>query len=133
MSKIDPELIKLTNEVAKTFVTTYYTALDTHRGTLAGFYQPSASIVWNGTPLSGGDAFAHFFATMPVSVTDVQSYDAHPIGGTPAMVSLSVSGTVKYGAGAKEQRGFSETVVLVGDGEGTGRGKWRIGSQGFRV
>ncbi|KAI5838898.1 hypothetical protein DFP73DRAFT_562563 [Morchella snyderi] len=125
--------IRLAAEGAKRFVETYYPALNSDRTTLASFYHPAASIVWNGNPIASGEAFAAFFASMPDSHYDVQSYDAQPmqfdVKGSCSFV-LIVSGSVKYGE-LKEQRGFSETFVLKPvEVQPT---RYLISTQGFRL
>lgn len=93
-----------------------------------------AAIVWNGNAFAGGEAFATFFGTMPLSFYDVQCFDAHPIlpdGLGTCSVSLTVSGVVKYGD-SKEQRGFSETFVLMPEQAGQAT-KFKISAQAFRL
>jgi NTF2-related export protein 1/2 len=107
--------------------------LNLERPTLEAYYHPNAAIAWNGNAITGGAAFSSFFATMPKSFYDAQSYDAHPLisdGMGNCSVMLSVSGAVKYGE-SKEQRGFSETFVLKPvSGQPA---KFKISAQSFRL
>ncbi|KAF8247444.1 NTF2-like protein [Wilcoxina mikolae CBS 423.85] len=129
----DSSLIKIATDAARRFVESYYPALNDNRSYLDSYYHPNAAIVWNGNPITGGMDFATFFATMPTSHYDVQSFDAHPMGSDgmgSCSVVLSVSGVVKYGEN-KEQRGFSETFVLKPE---LGQvAKFKISAQGFRL
>ncbi|CCX07919.1 putative nuclear transport factor 2 [Pyronema domesticum] len=129
----DAKLIKTASDAARRFVESYYPALNDNRSSLDTYYYPDAAITWNGNAILGGGNFATFFATMPTSHYDVQSFDAHPVA-VDAMgncsVMLNVSGSVKYGE-SKEMRGFGETVILRPE-EGNPT-KFKISAQGFRL
>lgn len=126
-------VLTLFTKGAKRFVETYYPALESERSSIASYYHVPASIVWNGNPIAGGEEFAAFFASMPASHFDVQSYDAQPMqadGVAGCDFALIVSGSVKYGE-AKELRGFSETFVLKPvEIQPT---RYLISTQGFRL
>lgn len=118
---------------AKLFVQQYYTALDSDRGSIPGYYHPNATIAWNGNAMTGGDAFLAMFQEMPYTHYDVQSYDAQPMGTNEkgsTSVMLTVSGTVKYGPSSQKPRGFSETIILHPEEMHSMR--FKIGSQSFR-
>jgi len=129
----DSPAIKVAADAARHFVDRFYPALNDSRASLSSYYHSNAAIVWNGNPITGGEAFSTFFTTMPTAFYDVQSFDAHPLpsdrmGGCSIM--LMVSGAVKYGE-SKEQKGFSETFVLRSEqGRPT---KFKISAQGFRL
>ncbi|KAA8905535.1 putative nuclear transport factor 2 [Sphaerosporella brunnea] len=129
----DPKLINIATDAARHFVDTYYPALNHERQTLEAFYHSNASIAWNGNAISGGAAFSSFFATMPKSFYDPQSFDAQPLvsdGMGSCSVMLIVSGAVKYGE-SNEQRGFSESFVLKP--EPGSQSKFKIAAQTFRI
>ncbi|PWW76223.1 NTF2-like protein [Tuber magnatum] len=127
--------IKASADGATKFTDSYYEAINTKRASLENFYDPNASIVWNGNPMTGGVAFAAFFERMPATHYDVQSYDSQPMlvpgtTGGPCNYMVIVSGSVKYGD-SKEQRGFSETFVLKPSS--TDPNRYVVATQGFRL
>ncbi|KAE8212812.1 hypothetical protein CF327_g3589 [Tilletia walkeri] len=119
----DRDLISFCTKSAETFVSAYYAATDSPNRVrlLPNLYLPTASIVWNGTPVpaasaadasaqlaNGGGAaeksvggenggFAALLAVMPGSKHEVASFDAHPIGwgtgpdGIPALRSILIN------------------------------------------
>jgi len=139
-------LIKLSAEAAKTFTAAFYTALDNDRAQLSKFYGPNAGIVWNGNPVSSGAEFTAFYAKMPPTKFEVQSYDAQPIkpdGRGSCSFLLLVSGQVRIGteepssssssspSSAPPLRGFSDTFVMQPDIKEPTR--FLISTQGFRL
>lgn len=130
---------------AKTFTTEFYTALDNDRAQLSRFYGPNAGIVWNGNPVSSGAEFTAFYAKMPPTKFEVQSYDAQPIkpdGRGSCSFLLLVSGQVRIGpegssssstpaSSAPPVRGFSDTFVMQPDIKEPTR--FLIATQGFRL
>jgi len=131
-------LIKLSAEAAKTFTTAYYAALDNDRARLSRFYGPNAGIVWNGNPVSSGAEFSAFYAKMPPTKFEVQSYDAQPIkpdGRGSCSFLLLVSGQIRMGpeesSSSAPPRGFSDTFVMQPDIKEPTR--FLIATQGFRL
>ncbi|KAG0641079.1 hypothetical protein HOY80DRAFT_955977 [Tuber brumale] len=129
--------IKASADGATKFIGSYYEAINTNtkRASLENFYHPNASIVWNGNPMTGGEAFARFYEHMPATHYDVKSYDSQPMlvpgtSGGPCNYMVIVSGSVKYGD-SKEQRGFSETFVLKPSA--TDPNQYVVATQGFRL
>ncbi|KAK0523131.1 hypothetical protein OC834_006021 [Tilletia horrida] len=105
----DRELVSFSVKSAETFVSAYYAATDSPNRVrlLPILYSPTASIVWNGTPIppasEDGDASAQqvagtapvnggadgagktgglaaLLAAMPGSKHEVSNFDAHPVG-----------------------------------------------------
>ncbi|KAK0568974.1 hypothetical protein OC861_001411 [Tilletia horrida] len=111
---------------AEDFVRAYYAATDSPNRVrvVPLLYSPTASIVWNGTPVpavgdaaaagpsngaeaganAGSGGLAALLASMPGSKHDVTTFDAHPLGwgtgadGIPALRSIlvNVSGIVQH-------------------------------------
>ncbi|KAI5805374.1 hypothetical protein DFH27DRAFT_651749 [Peziza echinospora] len=130
----DVALTKLTVEAAKTFVGDYYNVLDQERGRIASFYAPNAGIVWNGNTITSGGEFAAFYAKMPPTQFDVQSYDAQPTnpdGRGSCSFLLMVSGSVTIGPASTEVRAFNETFLMKPDA--TDNTRFLIATQGFRL
>ncbi|KAK4936378.1 hypothetical protein LTR66_003863 [Elasticomyces elasticus] len=158
-------LTRVSTEAAETFADAYYTSLTSSRSTLSTFYAPQTTlpngkllptILWNGTSIPTPTAFQSLFAaeSMPYTYFEVQSLNAHvlnpslePIDDDRAgknkienniSVLVQVSGYVRL-IERKEgpMRGFSDTLVLVPNREGT-RGKssvgrrWVVQSQNLR-
>ena len=123
---------------AKSFVESYYIALQSARATIESFYTAEATttdgtslpiIVFNGNPIPGGAAMQKIFDEMPPAKYGVQCYDCQVIN--PNFVTekcqdkanksvrnmsilVSVSGYVKFREPREaEMRTFSETFILV--------------------
>ena len=108
-------------------------------------------IVWNGNTISNPALLQKIFEEqMPQARHEVQGYDCqvlnphyNPEGiqgqtsasGRDISILLTVTGMVKYGEPkAAEPQGFSENFVLIPDlSVGSGRPKWLIQSQNFRL
>lgn len=158
---------KVASDAATSFVDSYYDVLNNCRkGQLAHFYtsissklvaagvKPDISI--NGLVLSSVDELDTLLDKQgsPV-VYEVQAFDAHPVSpnyvigapdttlsdkGDRVMVSVQVSGTVRYGKGEDaELKAFNDAFVLVPHWEAQGRNpprglkRWLVASQNYRV
>ncbi|KAK6334827.1 hypothetical protein TWF718_010273 [Orbilia javanica] len=113
-------LIQLSYSAAKTFVTNYYTDLQTARTKLKAYYTPTPTISWNGNNLSGGAADVEKLHTeMAAATYEVQCFDAQPLmpnGRGQCSILLVTNGYVKFGDEKDApSRGFSETITLEPD------------------
>lgn len=124
---------------AKTFVDTYYKALNTSRANIASFYIPTSTmpdgkslpvIVYNGNILLDQIALQKMFQEqIPLAHHEVQDYDCQVVNphyvvegtqgsaantGKNMTILITISGYVKYGeVRSATMRGFSENIVLV--------------------
>lgn len=95
-------------DAAARLIDTYYNILDKERHKLPQVYRETSAIVYQGQPFSG-PAFAHFYASMPITRHSMQSYDCHQMaeGG----MLLTSSGWLRL-ADEKEMHGFAQSFVL---------------------
>ncbi|KAL1965937.1 hypothetical protein VTN77DRAFT_5070 [Rasamsonia byssochlamydoides] len=154
---------KVSTDGATDFVQSFYSALQSNRGSIATFYSPVPStILFNGNVVADGAAVQDIFVNqLPPTRFEVQSFDCQVINRhypTPTAtgvklptqttakdmsILVTVSGYVQFGESRDTpQRGFSETFVLVpnpaagsaGAGaKGKGKKEWLIQSQNFRL
>jgi len=77
--------IEIATRAADHFTRLFYTTYDsdTRLADLPQFYRPTSSLTWNGTPFSGVDGIRSLIENMPPTKHEIQSFDCHPIPGTP--------------------------------------------------
>uniref|UniRef100_A0A914V2N7 NTF2-related export protein n=1 Tax=Plectus sambesii TaxID=2011161 RepID=A0A914V2N7_9BILA len=115
-------------QAALKFSKLYYDAFDRRRNVVNKMYTDSASLVWNGEAVVGRDNIATFLDNLPDSEHSLKSLDSQTVNdqimnGQKTMLLLS-AGTVMYSG---RQRSFSQTIILVNEGE-----VWKIASDRFR-
>ncbi|XP_033631601.1 NTF2-related export protein 2-like [Asterias rubens] len=115
----------------KEFHKLFYEKFDKRRNLLNKLYMDTATMVWNGNPLEGGEAIIKFLDQLPTSEHTIDSLDCQPIpaaitqGQTTVMVI--VGGWVKF-EGNKRNFQFTENFMLTR----TQAGVWKIASDCFR-
>lgn len=77
--------IEIATRAADHFTRLYYTTYDsaTRIDDLPNFYRPTSALTWNGKPFEGVDGVRELVAGIPVTKHEVQSFDCHPIPGSP--------------------------------------------------
>ncbi|CAN6674961.1 hypothetical protein TRVA0_075S00144 [Trichomonascus vanleenenianus] len=110
------ELINLTNKEAESFEKQFFKALDIYRENLFKFMTADAPIVWNGTPIPGGESFIQMYNNMPQTRHEVTDFNAQPLPNSSANqlnMMLQASGKVTFGSErGKNLHAFSCTLFL---------------------
>ncbi|MEE6497044.1 hypothetical protein FKM82_002568 [Ascaphus truei] len=78
--------VDLACRAAEEFVNIYYETIDKRRRLLTKLYMDTATLVWNGNPISGQEALIEFFEMLPSSEFQVNMFDCQPVHGkTPRL------------------------------------------------
>ncbi|KAG8439615.1 hypothetical protein GDO86_005699 [Hymenochirus boettgeri] len=71
--------VDLACRAAEEFVNLYYETIDKRRRQLTKLYMDSATLVWNGNPVSGQNSLIEFFEMLPSSEFQVNMIDCQPV------------------------------------------------------
>ncbi|XP_032832752.1 NTF2-related export protein 2 [Petromyzon marinus] len=118
---------------AEEFVCIYYETIDKRRHVLTKLYLETATLVWNGTAVTGLEGLAKFFEQLPSSEHQPTMLDCQPVPEAASQgrttVLVVTSGTVKFDG--NRQRYFSQNFLLTAQGTGAGT-VWKVASDCFR-
>ncbi|XP_041462776.1 NTF2-related export protein 2-like [Lytechinus variegatus] len=117
-------------EAGEQFYKVFYENFDKKRTLLGKLYLESATMVWNGNPVSGSAEITKFFDKLPVSEHRVDTLDCQPIPtevtDNQTSVLVITSGKVKFDG--KGNFPFAQNFVLTQ----TPNGVWKVASSSFR-
>ncbi|XP_053555122.1 NTF2-related export protein 2 isoform X2 [Bombina bombina] len=107
--------VDLACRAAEEFVTLYYETIDKRRRQLIKLYMDTATLVWNGNPISGQNDLIEFFEMLPSSEFHVNMLDCHPVHDQATQgqktVLVVTHGSVKF-EGNKQQY-FNQQFLLT--------------------
>ncbi|XP_048031588.1 NTF2-related export protein 2 isoform X2 [Chanodichthys erythropterus] len=117
------------------FVNIYYDCMDKKRRNLTRLYLDKATLVWNGNAVTGQDALAEFFESLPSSEFQVHTLDCQPVHeqATQGQTTLLVvtAGSVKFEG--NKQRYFNQNFLLTAQASpNSDQPVWKIASDCFR-
>ncbi|KAJ8782039.1 hypothetical protein J1605_010552 [Eschrichtius robustus] len=120
-------------KAAEEFVNIYYETMDKRRRALTRLYLDKATLIWNGNVVTGLEALANFFDTLPSSEFQVNMLDCQPVHeqATQAQTTVLVvtSGTVKFDG--NRQHYFNQSFLLTAQSTPNNT-VWKIASDCFR-
>lgn len=99
-NKIDRPEVDYVNRAAEGFLQIYYECMDGPQrdANIAELYRDTSVLIWNGETVNGAQQIKEFYAKMPQSKHEIQSWDCHPVPGTnPTAILVTVSGIVLHG------------------------------------
>uniref|UniRef100_A0A673VA26 Nuclear transport factor 2 like export factor 2 n=3 Tax=Suricata suricatta TaxID=37032 RepID=A0A673VA26_SURSU len=118
---------------AEEFVNIYYETMDRRRRALTRLYLDQATLIWNGNAVTGLEALANFFETLPSSEFQVNMLDCQPVHeqATQAQTTVLVvtSGTVRFDG--NKQHYFNQNFLLTAQPNPQST-VWKIASDCFR-
>uniref|UniRef100_A0A803KFD7 NTF2-related export protein n=1 Tax=Xenopus tropicalis TaxID=8364 RepID=A0A803KFD7_XENTR len=125
--------VDLACRAAEEFVNLYYETIDKRRRQLIKLYTDTATLVWNGNPISGQDSLVEFFEMLPSSEFQVNMFDCHPVHEQATQgqktVLVVAHGIVKF-EGNKHHY-FNQNFLLSLHATPT-NSVWKIASDCFR-
>ncbi|XP_073455473.1 NTF2-related export protein 2 [Aquarana catesbeiana] len=125
--------VDLATRAAEGFVNLYYETFDKRRRQLTKLYMDTATLVWNGNPISGQEALIEFFDMLPSSEFQVNMFDCQPVHeqGTQGQKTVLVvtQGSVKFEG--NKPRYFNQNFLLTLHTLPSNR-LWKIASDCFR-
>ncbi|MEE6497043.1 hypothetical protein FKM82_002568 [Ascaphus truei] len=83
--------VDLACRAAEEFVNIYYETIDKRRRLLTKLYMDTATLVWNGNPISGQEALIEFFEMLPSSEFQVNMFDCQPVHAFPLSEDVSMA------------------------------------------
>ncbi|PWN27924.1 NTF2-like protein [Jaminaea rosea] len=98
-------LIEYAAKAAEQFVSLYYSAYDSRNrvGLIPTLYLGTSTVLWNGNPIQGNGGVGELMDSLPATKHEVQSMDAHPVGGgsneagfAAPSILVTVSGVVTH-------------------------------------
>ncbi|XP_060105593.1 NTF2-related export protein 2 [Heteronotia binoei] len=118
---------------AEEFANIYYETMDKRRRVLTRLYLDKATLVWNGNAVSGQEALAEFFETLPSSEFQVTLFDCQPVHEQAtlnhATILVVTCGTVKFDG--SKLRFFNQNFLLTAQTTNSNT-VWKIASDCFR-
>lgn len=113
MSGIFP-ILDATAREGQRFSDNFFDVID-KRGSPPQSITPETTIVWNGSPLVGSEAFSEMILASPTTRHEITGLDVHPFphGDQQAVnMMIMLSGKVSYGgSGQHNMFGFSAQIV----------------------
>mmetsp|Transcript_63635 Transcript_63635/g.75296 ORF Transcript_63635/g.75296 Transcript_63635/m.75296 type:complete len:122 (+) Transcript_63635:117-482(+) len=113
-------------DVAKAFVNHFYNTFDTNVDALAGLYQPTSMLTFEGTQLLGSEQIIQKLKSVGNVKHVVKSMDVQP-STSPNAIVLFVTGSVQIGG--ENPLHFCEMFQLVSNGPGS----YYVGNDVFRL
>uniref|UniRef100_A0A8D0C132 NTF2-related export protein n=1 Tax=Salvator merianae TaxID=96440 RepID=A0A8D0C132_SALMN len=118
---------------AEEFANIYYETMDKRRQVLTRLYLDKATLVWNGTAVTGQEALAHFFHMLPSSEFQISSFDCQPVHEQATQNQTTVlvvtCGAVKFEGSVKQF--FNQNFLLTAQTTNNNT-VWKIASDCFR-
>ncbi|XP_068105710.1 NTF2-related export protein 2 [Hyperolius riggenbachi] len=118
---------------AEEFVNLYYETFDKRRRQLTKLYMDSATLVWNGNPISGQEALIEFFDMLPSSQFHVTLFDCQSVHEQATLgqktVLVVTNGSVKFEG--NKQHYFTQNFLLTLHTTPS-NSVWKIASDCFR-
>lgn len=118
---------------AEEFVSLYYETIDKRRRQLIKLYMDTATLVWNGNPISGQNALIEFFEMLPSSEFSVNMFDCQPVHELATQgqktVLVVAHGSVKF-EGNKHH--YFNQIFLLTLHTTPSNSVWKIASDCFR-
>ncbi|XP_013421061.1 NTF2-related export protein 2 [Lingula anatina] len=133
----DPKFrIDQASQAGQEFAKLYYETFDKRRTLLPKLYLPSATMVWQGNPVSGMDAIAKFQESLPTSEVSLESVDCQPLPDsvTQGQTSILVSTCGAVTFHGNPIRTFTQSFMLTVHKTDESKAiSWKIASDCFRL
>mmetsp|Transcript_30138 Transcript_30138/g.36837 ORF Transcript_30138/g.36837 Transcript_30138/m.36837 type:complete len:122 (-) Transcript_30138:274-639(-) len=113
-------------EVAKAFAQHFYNTFDTAPDSLAGLYQPSSMLTFEGTQHMGAEAIITKIKSVGSVKHTVKSMDVQP-SASPNAIIVFVTGSIQIGG--DNPLHFCEMFQLISNGPGS----YYVGNDVFRL
>nr|XP_021484198.1 NTF2-related export protein 2 [Meriones unguiculatus] len=118
---------------AEEFISIYYETMDKRRHALIRLYMDEATLLWNGNAVTGLEALANFFETLPSSEFQINMLDCQPVHEQATQSKTTVlvvtSGAVKFDG--NKQHFFNQNFLLTAQ-KTPHNIVWKIASDCFR-
>ncbi|XP_040260787.1 NTF2-related export protein 2 [Bufo gargarizans] len=125
--------VDLACRAADDFINLYYETVDKRRRQLVKLYMDTATLVWNGNPISGQNALIEFFEMLPSSDFTVNMVDCQPVHETATQgqktVLVVANGAVKFEG---NKRHYFNQIFLLTLHTTPSNSVWKIASDCFR-